>query len=484
MISILVAFAVIVLSCLYWYRRDSRLPPGPKGVPLLGVIPFLRGHSAKRFREWSKEYGNVFSARVGPSDYLVLTDYDVIHEVLIKQGNKVENRPPLPILDACSKGHGILFAKPRVWTVHRPFVVNTLRKLGMGKKLLESRVLDESSNMIAELKKQGGNPYDPKDMFLLMAVNVAALFCMGQRFAFDDEDFKKLVQHLVRGWQDDGDFVILLGYCAYLRHIPPFRKVVKNFVSDFDYVQDTIKKYIHEHELTYDKNDIRDFIDAFIEETKKERHDRTFTEEQLIVTVRDLLDAGAQTTSCTLVWILVGLVSHPDWQDKIREEIKEVVGEHGAVTMGHREKMPKTVAFLYEVMRKAIMAAQSHVCTTDEITVKGYKIPKHTPVFAAMWVVHNNPKYFDNPEEFRPERFINPVDGSFMKSKYCNPFSIGKRGCAGEQLAQMELFIFITHIVQNFNLSADDKTTIPSFDDGTYGIVYVPPRFKIKFEEI
>ena len=100
-----------------------------------------------------------------------------------------------------------------------------------------------------------------------------------------------------------------------------------------------------------------------------------------------------------------------------------------------------------------------------------------------IWAVHNNRCFWKNPEIFDPERFLDE-QGNFVNSKHVIPFSIGPRNCLGEQLARMQIFIFLVGMVQKFEFLPDpDLNVIPSIDDGSLGLVYLPTAYKLVAKE-
>ena len=105
-------------------------------------------------------------------------------------------------------------------------------------------------------------------------------------------------------------------------------------------------------------------------------------------------------------------------------------------------------------------------------------------VFPNLWAVHNDPQLWKNPEKFIPERHLD-INGNFVKSNYVIPFSLGPRHCLGEQLARMEVFIFLVSLLQKFEFHPnpnDDK--LPEIDDGNNAGVFIPYNFDVLAKEI
>lgn len=104
-------------------------------------------------------------------------------------------------------------------------------------------------------------------------------------------------------------------------------------------------------------------------------------------------------------------------------------------------------------------------------------------ISANIWAVHNDRNLFKEPNKFKPERHLDKY-GKFVKSKYVIPFSVGPRHCLGEQLARMEVFIFLVSLVQKFRFKPT-ATSDKAFDEdnAVSGIAFLPVRYEVIAEE-
>ncbi|XP_009872968.1 PREDICTED: cytochrome P450 2H1-like, partial [Apaloderma vittatum] len=236
-----------------------------------------------------------------------------------------------------------------------------------------------------------------------------------------------------------------------MEYLPgPHQKLIENVEKVNEFTFDIIK----EHQKTLDPTCPRDFIDAFLNkmEQEKGKSHSEFTVDSLARTTLDLFFAGTGTTSTTLRYGLLILQKYPEIAGKIQEEIDRVIGRDRSPCMADRSQMPYTDAAVHEIQRfiDFIPLNVPHAVIRDT-KCRDYFIPKDTMIFPMLTPVLHDSKEFPNPEKYDPGHFLN-ADGTFRKSDYFMPFSAGKRVCAGEGLARMELFIFLTAILQNFTL--------------------------------
>ena len=129
----------------------------------------------------------------------------------------------------------------------------------------------------------------------------------------------------------------------------------------------------------------------------------------------------------------------------------------------HRDQMHYTNAVLLETLRLSCIVwnALPHF-TSASVQFENYVIPKNTVIIPSLMNVLLDPNHFQDPHQFTPTRFLNE-DGKFQPDEQVVAFSIGKRYCLGQSLAEKEFFLFFTGIMQRFDISPDPNQTLPSY---------------------
>ena len=134
---------------------------------------------------------------------------------------------------------------------------------------------------------------------------------------------------------------------------------------------------------------------------------------------------------------------------------------------------------MYETLRKSsITPFGLFHYAMEHTTVAGYTIPKGTWVAVNLHFIHNNPEIWGDPENFRPERFLSADGRTVVKNDNLIPFSVGRRVCIGEQIAKDSFFLFLTGIMQRFQISFDPDSELPS-EKGNNPLFLLAPPFHI-----
>ncbi|XP_077147781.1 cytochrome P450 2K1-like isoform X2 [Ranitomeya variabilis] len=433
----------------------KNFPPGPKPLPIIGNMHIL---NLKRpyttFLELSKKYGPVFSVRIGSQKIVILCGYETVKDALVNYAEEFSERPYIPIFQDLTRGYGVLFSHGENWKVMRRFTISTLRDLGMGRKTVENQINEECDFLIKKFKSYGGKPFVNTKMMNAAVANIIVSILLGHRFDYDDPVFLRLMGFINENVRLAGTPMVMLynTFPSLIRWLPGgHRKIHQNAVEAQKFITETFTK----HKEQLDINDQRTLIDTFLVKQQEEKSEFSpyFHNDNLVILVSNLFAAGMETTSSTLQWAFLLMMKYPEIQKNVQNEIEKVIGSSEPQSE-HRKLMPYTDAVIHEVQRFAnIIPTNLPHATTQDVTFKGYFIPKGTYVMPLLTSVLRDEAHFEKPNEFHPGHFLDSK-GNFVRNEAFLPFSAGKRSCAGENLAKMELFLFFTRLLQNFTFQA------------------------------
>uniref|UniRef100_A0A8D2E1W3 unspecific monooxygenase n=1 Tax=Sciurus vulgaris TaxID=55149 RepID=A0A8D2E1W3_SCIVU len=475
--------AIILVLCvsgllLFSLRRQSsgggKLPPGPTPLPILGNILQI---DAKNIRK-SLSNGPVFTLYLGMKPSVVLHGYEAVKEALVDHGEEFSGRGSFPLVDRTNTGlgKGIILSNGNRWKEIRRFSLMTLRSFGMGKRSIEDLVQEEARCLVEELRKTKSLPCDPTLILGCSPCNVISSIIFHNRFDYNDQHFLSFMEKLNENLKilSSPWIQVCNTIPALIDYFPGSHRIfLKNIAGMKQYFFEKIK----EHQESLDMNNPRDFIDYFLIKMEEEKcnQETEFTTEALINTVNDLFGAGTETVSSTLKYRILLLLKYPKITAKVQEEIDRVIGRHRSPCMQDKSHMPYTEAVVHEIQRYIdLLPTSGPRATTCDIKFRNYFIPKDTTIIISLSSVLHDSKEFPNPETFDPGHFLDK-SGKFKKSDHFMPFS------TGESLARMELFLFLTTILQHFHLKSvvdpKDLDTTPV----ARGFASVPPTYQICF---
>ncbi|XP_782458.4 cytochrome P450 2U1 [Strongylocentrotus purpuratus] len=481
----LICFAVFLLAkwLLGSKTRKSKLPlpPSPPGLPLIGHLPMFRRDFRKVFRGLKEKYGSVFSIRVGPQRTVVMSEIDAVKEAFVNQAEAFSDRHMPPLLkQGLGSAGSFAFDNGPVWKARRRFGLSAMRTFGVGKYSMEQRIIEEAKMLCETIENNQETSFNPKGLITHSVSSIICGITFGQRFDLNDPEFNDLISRIHSALSSISFFTVgqLFPFLLYTPLYSKFRNLISSLKT-------LVTRMVDEHGKTLDDQHIRDIIDLYIleiREQKKRGDEIVFDETRVWRGIFDLFAAGTGTTSTTLLWGILLMAAHPDAMEQVQNEIDCVIGDHRPPSMSDREALPLTMATIMEVQRfRPVSPLGFPRFTNKDAEVKGYSIPKGTAAIVNIWELMHSTKYWEEPDKFKPSRFMSDDGRSIIKPDAFIPFGIGSRVCLGEILAKMEVFLTFTCLLQRFifRLPGDSPANI----DAIPGVALIPYDFLIKAEK-
>ena len=276
-----------------------------------------------------------------------------------------------------------------------------------------------------EIDSLNGRPFNPTHLLCNAVSNVICSVVFGKRYEYNNSEFKRLL-YLVENKIASPFELLATRTLPFLLKVPYFPK---NSLTCTTELRLKFQNIAAEHQASFDANNMRDFVDAYIKEMNegKEQGKKTHLSDlELLAVLDDLFLAGTETTSTTLRWAILYMVAFPDVQRKVHEEINRVVGRNRLPKLSDKPNLPYTESVIHEVQRIGSIA---HVAlpryTYNDVNFYGFTIPKKSTVICNLYSSTRDSSIWQDPDDFRPERFLDE-SGMAVRVRELIVFGAGK----------------------------------------------------------
>ncbi|KAI4153051.1 MAG: hypothetical protein LQ340_002538 [Diploschistes diacapsis] len=458
--TLFTAIAIVIA----WLRRDRRLDsiPGPKGYPLIGVGYKLPPKAPAIFRKWAMDYGEVFKIRVGWYNWVVINTPEAVREILEKQAISTSSKAPSPM------GHDIVTGGNRMptmpygarWKALRS-VVRQLTTVPMTATFIPSQEF-EAKQLLFDLATDNENQrnfYQHMRRFAFSVINTTTFGTRVKNWDHPDAQNAVRSQAILRRTSRPGAFLVdeLPPLARLPKWLQPGQKEAKQAAKQ---VLDIKVELWQRLQKQIESGKAPHSFAREIYESRESWYSQGLTEEHLIWVSSGLVEAGFETTAATLSSLVLHLAANPRVQKEAQEELMRVVGPSRLPTYQDIRALPYVRACVKEMLRmNPILAPGVRHFTDEDIVYKEHIIPKGTVLLANTAFLHYDPTRFEDPFEFKPERYL---DHTLFSSEYAamsDPykrdhftFSTGRRTCPGARLAENSLDIALAGILWAFEI--------------------------------
>lgn len=411
-------------------------PPSPPRHWLWGHVPAFVRNRLEFLRAAAHQYGGVVALRLAFRNVWLISDPEIIEAVLVTQARQVRKHFALRI-NPIVLGKGLLTSEGDFWLRQRRLAQPAFQRPQIMRYV--PTFVDHALAMLANWKPGETRDMLPEMMALTMAITSKTLF------GAVADDCAHRVRTALQVTQEE-----------FVRRIPrpvqipmwvptPGNRRLRQAVRDLDEI---VYGFIRNRRASGEQHD--DLLSRLL--LARDEADQTgMTDQQLRDECLTIFLAGQETTALALTWSWLLLAQHPQAAERVYAEVDRVLNGR-TPTADDLPELIEVERALHESMRLYPPAYLVGRETLTDIDLGGYRCPRGTTLLISPWVVHRDPRFFDEPEAFRPERWGNDHEHPLPKYAYF-PFGGGPRICIGNTFAMIEMTLILAMIAQRFRFT-------------------------------
>lgn len=415
--------------------NGNRVPPGPKGLPIVGVSFELLGDALTLLRRVAREYGDIVRIPVAFGERILLNHPDWIEQLLVIQHSKFHKSTISKEATERLLGQGLLISEGEFWRRQRRLAQPAFHR---------TRINEYAATMVEIAERHlrewhGGEERDMARVMMALTLDIAVRTLFGTTLPGEAEQVGKAMTFLMR---------YSLGRARSPLAIPQRWPTPRNRRAnrEYEFLDSLVYRIISERQAQGNSTHHTDLLSLLMGALDEDG--TQMTPQQLRDETMTIFLAGHETTALTLAWTWYLLSENPLAETRLHEELRGVLGGR-APEIRDLERLPYLQAVVNEVLRlypPAYLLARTSIAPFN---IGGYDFPAGTTVLASQWVMHRDPRYFDDPDAFRPERWLDGLMGRLPACAYF-PFGDGPRRCIGQSFALMESALVAATVAQHF----------------------------------
>ncbi|KAJ4982041.1 hypothetical protein NE237_032878 [Protea cynaroides] len=471
-------FLASFLLSKHLFPKTKNLPPsGPISLPIIGQLYLLKEPLHRTLASISAQYGPILLLKFGSRRILHVSSPSAVEECFTTNDVVFANRPHF------LSGKYFAFDYTTLTTASYGQHWRNLRRLTTLEIFSSTRLqmfskirTNEVSLLLRRLFDGAGKAskiVEMKSLFFEVTLNGMMMMIAGKRYYGDDDhvdkarQFQELVEEMfaAAGASNVADFLPLLKW-VYFNGVE--KKLVRLQRRRDQFMLELFEEY--RTARTHSKDE-KTLIDVLL--SQQEADPNYYTDDIIIGIIQVLLLAGTDTTAGTMEWAMTLLLNHPEVLKKAQAEIDAITGQGRLINESDVANLPYLLCIINETLRMypagpLLIPHES----SQECIVGGFSIPRGTMLLVNLWAIQNDPKLWEEPTKFKPERMEGM--GGVRDGYKLMPFGSGRRSCPGEGLALRVASLTLASLIQCFEWERVDEELI----DMTEGTGLTLPKAK------
>ena len=431
--------------------------PRTEGGRWLETYRRLRDDPLGTFTQAARRHGDVVRLRIGPRELVLVSSPAYIDQILITQNRKFHKGRGLSFMSRVL-GQGLLTSEGDFWRRERRLAQPAFHR---------RRIHDMGATMVELTVRQlehwqPGQVVDAAEEMMRLTLTIAARTLFGVDVGDAADTVRDTVTIAMRHTNRR---------IRSLLRIPPWVPTPANrrYAAAATRLDAVVRGIIQQRRQDPGRDDdLLGLLMAATDDDGGHLSDRQLRDEAVTI-----LLAGHETTANALAWTWYLLDSHPTAGDALREELNRVLAGR-APTADDMSHLPYAGAVISEALRLYPPAWMIARRATESFTLDAFGFPPGTQVLMSPWVVHRDGRFFDQPDQFMPERWLDGRTDRLPPFAYF-PFGGGPRLCIGKPFALMEAVLVLATVASRFRL-----TLVPGHPVAPEPLITLRPRHGLR----
>nr|GME13210.1 cytochrome P450 71A3-like [Ipomoea batatas] len=432
-------------------RDRKNLPPSPPKLPLLGNILQLGSLPHRALQQLSTHYGPLMLLHFGSVPVLVASSPDAAREIMKDHDLAFSDRPANTMASRLLYGYKDVAFAPygEYWRQVRSICV--LHLLSNTRVQSFRNVREEETRLMVEKIRQlssSGSLINLSDVFIELTNDIVCRVALGRKYS-KEGNFKMLLGEFLEllGTFNVGDYIPWLAWVNRINGLD--RRVEKNAKELDEFIDGVVEEHIG---LKKEEGDGLDFVNILLQIQREDKIGFPIHRDSVKALVLDMFSAGTHTVYTLLEWTMAELIKNPNVMKKLSSEVRTLKTCDDLETIQYLKAVIKETLRLHPpipllVPRKAI----------QDVNVMDFHVETGTQVIVNSWAIGRDPIVWENPEEFKPERFLNSnVDYKGMHFELI-PFGAGRRGCPGVTFTANLVELALVTLVREFDFTSIEE---------------------------